>query len=152
MSEGGNAGSSECAYGLEIRPPFSRQVLEGVKTIETRRYLLPTSLVGTDIWLLEPDCDSKEGVSVFGEQCNRAIKSIGRVRFSSCREYHSWEAWHLHRHEHQVPADSVYEWSGPEKDGPMFAWIVDPASLDVGDRAFPGGCKRLLRSIYILST
>ena len=47
------------SVGLEMQAPWAEELLSGRKTIETRTYPLPESLIDKKIWIIE----SKEGTA-----------------------------------------------------------------------------------------
>lgn len=112
----------EARYALEVQQPFSRFILDGQKTIETRAYPLPPCLLGKPIYLLESHAGAA-GVSslpshipVVGAHCAHlgaqdTPRIIGVVTFGSCTLYDSSAAWEADREKHLVPAGSLYDWS-----------------------------------------
>ncbi|KAK9803041.1 hypothetical protein WJX72_012526 [[Myrmecia] bisecta] len=56
------------AVALECQAPWCARILSGEKTVECRRYPLPSKLQGKAIWLVE-SC-GEEGVPVLGDVVN----------------------------------------------------------------------------------
>ena len=132
--------------GLNIQKPWARLILEGVKTVEARRYPLK-NYENTTLWIIEtPQKASFARLSadqlalVFGEDTSResiqlqrrrpgdvqAAKQrahiVGTVLFAGCFEYMDYEQWRADAHRHRMPAGSDFDWN--PNAGPMYGWLV----------------------------
>ena len=78
-------------FALEVQAPFSRYILDGSKSIETRSYLLPDELLGKPIMLCEstPGIDSVSAVNDTVVAGQADLSMIGEIIVSSCTEYMS---------------------------------------------------------------
>lgn len=158
---------------LEVRVPFAQQLVDGVKTVETRRYALPDDLLNVPLQLFETVYDDPaQGASLpahvpegsvagprtdftgwaFGEP--KAFPSMRllpyAITISSCEQYEGLEAWNVGRKEHCVEASSMHEWDG---NGDMFAWRVASVTpvQNIGANGVPQ-LDRRLRSLFNIST
>jgi hypothetical protein len=151
---------SKRTYGLELQEPFAELLISGKKTIETRLYPLPESLLYKHVVIIESS-KGEEGRSGLGDcvALNRDGESrprcIGTVVFSECFEYTSEEQWRGDSDAHLVPAGSIYDWT-PDSNAPIVeevkkepvivkeASLVNPKEavksgqvwLTAGDKAF----------------
>ena len=115
---------------LEVQSPFSRLILSGKKTIETRAYPLPPDLIGANIILCE-SLPGVDGVSQLGDevfQAQEGLSLIGEIFISSSEEYLSQTEWDSDVEKHQVPKGSSYDWSSTEI-GRRFAWKIERAII-----------------------
>eukprot|EP00931_Biecheleriopsis_adriatica_P110118 TRINITY_DN84398_c0_g1_i1.p1 TRINITY_DN84398_c0_g1~~TRINITY_DN84398_c0_g1_i1.p1 ORF type:complete len:265 (-),score=38.76 TRINITY_DN84398_c0_g1_i1:65-760(-) len=113
--------------GLEIQTPWSRMLLSGSKTIETRRYPLPAALLGRPISVLETD-EGQARISGLPDEVpagDAAVRLAGTVTFGSCVEYSSLAEWLRDECRHCVPSDSPYAWTS---DQVVFGWVVEAAA------------------------
>ena len=119
-------------YALEVQEPFSKYILEGRKTIETREYSFPMELLGCPILLLETaaerPCRSSLGniislcySGMTLENSSAVIRVIGAAIFLRSFEYKSEKMWQHNEVEHLVPSDSPYGWSDTKR---KFGWVV----------------------------
>jgi hypothetical protein len=111
---------------LEVQSPFSRLILSGKKTIETRAYPLPPDLIGSNIILCE-SLPGVDGVSRIGDEVLHAqegLSLIGEIFISSSKEYESQTEWDSDVEKHNVPKGSSYDWS-PTEIGRRYAWIIE---------------------------
>ena len=161
-SRSGGENSTPCAslpvVGLEVQSPFAEMLLRGVKTIETRDYALPASLLGLPIALLRapPGGLARAGLS--------ASRVIGVVTFSSSERYASREAWAADDHAHGVSRDAAPDAYGWPTDGKRYAWKVGtvlrvfaPPNGGESEVSSGGGLRvsltadcRVRRSIFLL--
>lgn len=111
-------------FALEMQAPWSRHLLEGSKTIETRSYPLPAGLVGRPIEIIESQ-PGQAGMSSVGDSVEPGalgLSVVGCVTFSSSDAYETREAWVADRDRHLVPPSSgAYGWKGP---GSVHGWVV----------------------------
>ena len=115
---------SVAQFGLELRCPWAELILEGTKTIETRYYPCPASLLGHRIAIIETPVDGKAGVSGLKDECEAGVARVtGYVIFEQSKVYSSREAWIADYAKHCVPKDSPYGWRD-EEGGAVFAWVV----------------------------
>jgi len=114
--------STERVYGLELQEPFSELVLNGKKTIETRSYELPSSLLYRHILIIESKngdagvglsnvCKNNMNLHYDKEEENQEYpRIVGSVVFGSCFEYHTERMWAEDEEKTCVPFDSFYAW------------------------------------------
>lgn len=74
--------------GINIQWPWSRLIIEGRKTVETRSYPLPLAYKNTEVVLIETP--GAEGKLKYGI---RRARIIGTIRFRSSFRYSSEELW-----------------------------------------------------------
>ena len=112
-------------YILEVQAPFSRLILIGKKSIETRAYNLPEELLGVKILLCEsePGLDGISGVGNIVIDSQKGLSIIGEIIISQSTEYKSQIEWDNDRDAHQVPKESSYEWA-PTESGRRFGWRI----------------------------
>lgn len=121
---------ADSVYALEVQPPFSRLLVSGAKTIETRRYPLPAALLrGQPVFILESQ-EGAEGVSALGDAValgeGGGPRIVGSVVFSACKRYGSAAEWEGDRAVHCVPVESlVYNFSAQSD---VFGWVVSSAA------------------------
>lgn len=132
--------------GLEVQKPYSRLLLSGAKTVETRGYPLPAALLGRQLSLLETQ-EGAAGTSALGNQVaaeDPAVRVAGTVTFGSCFAYASHSEWLADETRHLVPPDSPYAWT---KDRVVFAWVVESVALHELPTAAPALSRRM-RSFF----
>ena len=135
--------------GLNIQQPWAGLILQGIKTIEARRYALK-NYENETLWIIEtPEKVSFARLSndqlalVFGEATpvnfiqqrrmprrgvpvpTRQAKIVGTVLFAGCFEYMDYEQWRADAHRHRIPAGSDFDWN--PNAGPMYGWLVENA-------------------------
>ena len=111
---------------LEVQSPFSRLILSGKKTIETRAYPFPLDLIGSSIILCE-SLQGSDGVSRVADEVHQGqegLSLIGEIFISSSKEYQSQIEWDRDAEKHQVPKGSSYDWS-PTECGRRYAWQIE---------------------------
>lgn len=122
--------ASTVKHILEVQAPFSRLILSGKKSIETRSYQLPEDLLHTSIVL----CESAPGLAGVSTLSDSVIESqpglllIGEIYVSHSKEYTSQEEWDEDRECHQVPSDSAYEWT-PTEIGRRYGWYIERVTV-----------------------
>ena len=131
------------SVGLEIQSPWTTLILDGEKTIETRNYELPASLIGVDIAIVESP-PGAAGVSSLGDAPKLgAARIVGTVVFERCFRYASVEQWHADEPRHRVARDSPYTWAG---DGDKYGWVVGRCTPVLAVPTPP--MRRKLRSLF----
>ena len=113
-------------FGLEMQHPWSRLLLNGTKTIETRLYDLPKDLIGRKIFILESQ-PGKDGVSSIGNvldsnDIERNIKTVGWVKFDRVSMYRYRAKFEADEKKHLVKRDSGYGWKEDTKL--IYGWVV----------------------------
>ncbi len=98
--------------GINIQAPWSRLLIEGKKSIETRTYQLPEKYRAKDLWLIETP----------GRLGKFKARVIGVIRFSEFRQYSSAAAFYEDSDLHLIHPDTKdYAWHGRTK----FGWFVE---------------------------
>jgi hypothetical protein len=97
-------------FGLEVQAPFAQLLLDGHKSIETRRYALPQALLGKWIDILEtPDsglsgAEGRSGLPdafvCHGDTDGSIARIMGMVKFRECTPYKDKETWDRDRYRH----------------------------------------------------
>lgn len=112
-------------FGLELQAPFAKAVVNGQKSIETRSYNLPASLIGVRIFIIESPAGSA-GVSVMGDTIDFEkddAKLIGWCIITSVKKYTARQDFEDDEHLHLVTRDSGYGWkTGKTKF--VYGWNV----------------------------
>ena len=102
---------------LEVQQPWATMLLQGEKTVETRRYPLPEWAKGAEVVILDPGYVSA-GVSSLGDRPRAGAASLlGVVVFSECVSYASEEAWNADVSRHRIGSGGAYAWDGTERFG-----------------------------------
>jgi hypothetical protein len=129
-------------FGLELQIPYAQYLLDGTKSIETRRYPLPHALLSKRIDVLE----SRKGVDGVSSIPDRvllmprtsvdddALPSTattmlhrkGWCTFTHCFRYTTREQFEADAHKHLVDAASGYGWNDAR---PMYGWVVGSYGL-----------------------
>lgn len=112
-------------FALEVQLPYSRLILNGTKSIETRSYPLPDDLRGARILLCE-SLPGEDGISGLGDSIAASqdgLSLVGEMFISDVKEYVSGDEWDSDRGEHMVPKESAYEWA-PTESGRRYGWII----------------------------
>lgn len=135
-------------FALEVQSPWSKRLISGEKTIETRTYPLPAGLLGRPIEVMESQPGS-DGVSTLGDQIeafSMGLSILGRVVFSRSEAYSSREAWEADESRHLVPPSSLgYGWKGPGSR--VYGWTVAEVEAFSKPRAVRP-MRRALRSLF----
>lgn len=97
--------------GINIQWPISELILEGKKTIETRRYPIPTKYIGVPIALIETP----------GPRGKFKARIRGVIQFSASFEYLNEADFYRDSAKHCVSKDSVWKWSPGQR---KFCWPV----------------------------
>ncbi|CAL5229210.1 g12493 [Coccomyxa viridis] len=136
-------------YGLDCEAPWCDKILDGEKTIETRKYRLPAELIGQRIWLLESG--GEENVPSLGDEVlagSQGARIVGSVTFIDVKKYTSQESWAADADKHRVPEDSPYAFH--QKPGPAYGWVVGATERLPQPLPLPQ-MRRISRSIYEVS-
>ena len=98
--------------GLNIQVPWSRLLIDGDKSVETRSYPLPLKYEGVELALIETPGKSGQFKS----------RIIGTITFSHCFQYPDHQSWIDDYNRHKVEEiDEFYSWN-PDK--PKYGWVV----------------------------
>ena len=101
--------------GLNIQYPWSRYILDGDKTVETRHYPLPEKHMGKELALIETP--GKEG-----KKAGIETRIIGIIIVEKCIHYETKEAWIKDKKRHLVEdGDELYGYS---KNKEKWGWVV----------------------------
>lgn len=107
--------SSKNIPGINIQWPWSRLIVEGKKSIETRGYDIPQQYLGIPIAIIETPgpLGKKQGIEY--------AKTIGIVTFSETFRYKSKSHWKKDAKKHLVKEDSPFAFGNREE---TWAWII----------------------------
>ena len=124
---------------LDVQAPWSRRLLDGTKTVETRSYPLPPQHEGRALGLLETPAGGGEP---------QAGLLVGTLRFGPSFRYPSEEAWAADADRHGVcPADpGAFGFSATEEKWGWPVLSAQPARYHVA----PPPLRQELRSIFAL--
>lgn len=134
------------SIGLEVQRPYAKLLLAGSKTVETRRYALPSALVGRPISVLETS-EATADVSSLPDEVPAgcpAVHLVGTLTFGSCFQYKSMHEWRADEVRHGAPPNSPYAWS---EDRPVFGWVVESAQAQEQVALVPALTRRF-RSFF----
>ena len=129
--------------GVNIQTPWSKLLINGVKTVETRKYPLPQKYVGETLALIETP----------GRYGRFKARVIGTITFSHSFKYPDQKAWENDYNRHCVAVDDpIYNW---KDDKPKYGWVVSKVTkfdkpLDIRKRKgiiFTSGIKLKKESI-----
>ena len=119
--------------GVHIQWPWSRLILSGKKTVETRHYPLPLKHVGQPLAIIEtPGPRGKREAKISKSMI------VGVVVFSKCYAYRSRQHWESERKMHLVPNDD--QQFGFRSEREKWAWRVE--SVEVLSVPRPAPAKR----------
>ena len=124
-------GSVDEVFGLELQDPWAGAVVDGEKSIETRAYALPPSLIGKRIMIIQTS-SGQAGVSGLGNDAELSrledpggnSRIIGCCIFSSVKTYTTKRDFRAEENLHLVTPESGYGW----KDGvtkSVCGWVVE---------------------------
>jgi hypothetical protein len=102
--------------GLNIQYPWSRLLLSGEKSIETRSYPIPGKFIGVEIAVIETPGRSgkKNGVA--------KAQIVGTITFVGSKRYESKQSWLKDHKKHLVDEkDPQY---GFDPNRPKHGWVV----------------------------
>jgi len=140
--------ASRCLRGLNIQYPFSQLLLQGVKTIEVRRYELgykQYALPEEDTWLVEtkgPAIEPSRNALVQGCSVGprpAAAHIVGVIKFSFSEAYDSIESFSNEAPAHRIQAGGSYDWDGVS---PCYRWHVASARR-LASPVYIGGDKQM---------
>ena len=121
--------SNDQVFGLELQHPWAAAVVDGSKTIETRSYALPPSLVGKKIMIIESS-SGQAGVSSLGNairfsstEKSGANRIIGWCVFSSIKLYKSEKEFRDEESMHLVTPNSGFGWKD-DATKKIYGWVV----------------------------
>lgn len=97
--------------GINIQYPISQMILNGEKTIETRKYPIPKKYINQKLVIIETP----------GKTGTFKARMIGFVTFGESFEYKTAETFYKDTKYHCVTSDSVWKWKSSEK---KFGWII----------------------------
>ena len=98
--------------GLNIQIPWSRLLINGEKSVETRSYPLPKKYEGVELALIETP----------GKYGQFKSQIIGTIIFSHCFKYPDKQSWINDYNRHKVEElDEFYCWN-PDKS--KYGWVV----------------------------
>ena len=148
------------SVALEVQQPFSRRLLDGTKSIETRNYELPAALLHRPLALIET-AEGAAGVSALPDVVDagfRGASVIGHIVFRECKEYTSQAQWDADCNAHLVTPESPYSFlATAQTQGPgnprKFGWVVErckPVTGDSGPSQTVPTLRRRLRSLYLI--
>ena len=115
------------AWALEVQQPWSRAILEGEKSIETRTYNLPGELRGQKLYILETR-PGETGVSGLGDyitfEGNDIARLVGWIEISNVFKYTSADQFRNDESRHMVDVESGYGWKAGETSC-IYGWEVN---------------------------
>lgn len=118
--------------GINVRWPWSRKIIDGSKTVETRNYPIPKKYLGVPMALIETS-----GVEGKKNGISRA-QILGIVRFTYCHQYDAKSDWQADKSRHLVEIDDPdFQWNPKIK---KWAWQVE--CLEAFERPLPAPKKK----------
>ncbi|GMH38523.1 hypothetical protein BSKO_06407 [Bryopsis sp. KO-2023] len=133
---------------LEVQGKWSRLLVTGKKTVETRRYPLPDDYIGKPIALIET-LTGVTGRSGLPDRVPRdfdGAQLVAFVTFSSVVEYHSCDEFQSDFSRHLVSKDSGYGWE-PGVTEVLYGWTVS-SLVAVGPSGRLPAMHRMFRSLF----
>lgn len=97
--------------GLNVQYPWSKEIVSGVKSIETRGYPLSKRFSEIPIALVETP----------GPDQTFKARIVAVVWFASSKQYTSKASFDVDASLHRVGADSEFYWNGKKK---KYGWII----------------------------
>ena len=103
--------------GINIQWPWSRLLLSGKKTVETRSYPIPAKYIGQELAIIEtPGPLGRKNGEI------KTARIIGTVTFGASYQYKNLSHWKREAHLHGVsPDDRQYRF---KSNSPKWAWPV----------------------------
>eukprot|EP00624_Nannochloropsis_granulata_P000073 evm.model.NODE_10224_length_23612_cov_24.412333.2 len=135
-------------YALEVQVPWSRRLLDGSKTVETRGYDLPSFLWGRPILLIESPAGG--GLAKHGQD---AGKTVGVVVFARSKRYHTRAEWVDDADRHGVDPQAGREEFGWCEHETKWGWEVERLEVWTEERRRGVSLReeqRVFRSIFCL--
>jgi FTO catalytic domain/FTO C-terminal domain len=151
------SGWSRHVFALEMQLPWSEALLNGTKTVEVRRYSLPTPLINSRIWILQSPSGTAGKSAVPDVVCLKDNVSpfariVGWCSFREIKEYKSRSSFKADVHLHGVSDGSGYGWSDGDDLGTtrLFGWIVGSMGgmVTQGETIKFSRAVRRFRSLY----
>ena len=124
-------GKSRQLRGINIQRPWARLILDGLKTVEARKYDL-TAYLNEDLWIIETPGKGRRGESYIGvngkltkhgHSPTSVARIIGIVRFGSSFQYTDLAHWRADQESHRIPEGSCFDWL-PNTTPEMYGWNV----------------------------
>jgi hypothetical protein len=104
--------------GVNIQWPWSRLLLDGKKTVETRKYSLPSKYRNVPLAIIET-----AGPRGLKEAGITRAQIVGVILFSDSFRYASYSEWLNDIRRHRVsPTDSSFAWDGKQD---RWGWVVE---------------------------
>lgn len=98
--------------GVNIQYPWSHNLINGLKCVETRSYPIPEKYIGETLALIETP----------GKRKDFKAKIIGTITFSHCFKYQDKSEWLDDHHRHKVGEnDPDFGW---KENKPKYGWVV----------------------------
>jgi hypothetical protein len=110
------SGAPKIIPGINIQWPWSRLILSGEKTVETRHYPIPQKYIGQPLAIIETPGPKKEGSP-------RRSQIIGVVVFSTCFAYTSENKWKSDKRRHLVPGNHAQ--FSFDKEKTKWGWEIE---------------------------
>ena len=152
-------GWSKIDVGLEMQDPWGNLLLDGLKTIETRAYNIPISLLGKRIEILQSK-SGNDGVSALessikGEEAiEMVIQNIGFVIFDRVISYRYKAKFQSDESKHLVSRNSGYGWK--DNTDIIYGWVVKQVVKyekdDFSQKKKIVKLTRRMRSLYEISS
>ena len=102
---------SKKAYtGINIQYPISELILNGNKTIETRKYPIPENYLKEEMLLIETP----------GKKGKFKARITAIIKFTKCFKYRTKKEFYSQSQQHCVTKESEWAWS----DGDKWGWKV----------------------------
>ena len=106
-------------WGINVQWPWSRHLIEGRKTVETRTYPIPTKHLNSPLAVIETPGRHR----ISGAPDHSTI--IGIIVFSGCYQYQTRDQWAKDARKHLVPEnDPDFAFNSTK---PKWAWEVASA-------------------------
>ena len=118
--------------GLNIQWPWSRLILEGKKTVETRSYPFPDKYRNVRLAIIETPGPKGKRFGI------AEAKIVGIVTFSRCFQYESFEDWAMDYDRHGVPVDDPQYKFSPDQE----KWGWEITNVEVLQIERPAPLKR----------
>ena len=100
--------------GINIQRPWARLIVDGVKTVEARKYEL-TGYLNEDLWIIETPgkgTTRRSYIGVDGKVTHESDKGkhvshiIGIVRFGASFQYEDLAHWRADQARHRIPEEA----------------------------------------------
>jgi hypothetical protein len=142
-------GWSEHTFALEMQEPWADALMSGKKTIETRTYNLPPSLIGRKICILQTPSGTAQVSSLDNEILlnSSSVRLLGWCIFGRVKQYTSKEDFEDDEPAHLVKRSSWYGWKeGATKA--IYGWVVESCDRSI-QATYPKASRRM-RSLFQL--